>query len=123
TPVASAAQMPTSTAVVRTRLIHVLLFAAALLPKEPLSSQCSTFRPKVNRRAGFRAARAFRWRPARLQSARRATDIRCINRDHPFLQPGTLLRVLPTGAVVGVAWALAWRTNGSIDAGDWLPYA
>jgi O-antigen ligase len=25
--------------------------------------------------------------------------------------------------VVGVAWALAWATNGSIDAGDWLPYA
>jgi len=33
------------------------------------------------------------------------------------------LRVLPTAAVVGVAWALAWATNGSIDAGDWLPYA
>lgn len=25
--------------------------------------------------------------------------------------------------MVGVAWALAWSTNGSIDAGDWLPYA
>jgi len=24
---------------------------------------------------------------------------------------------------VGVAWALAWATNGSIDASDWLPYA
>ncbi len=25
--------------------------------------------------------------------------------------------------MVGIAWALAWRTNGSIDASDWLPYA
>ena len=25
--------------------------------------------------------------------------------------------------VVGVAWALAWSTNGSIDASDWLPYS
>ncbi len=25
--------------------------------------------------------------------------------------------------MVGAAWALAWRTNGSIAASDWLPYA
>jgi O-Antigen ligase len=31
--------------------------------------------------------------------------------------------VLPTAVVVGVAWALAWRTNGSIAGSDWLPYA
>jgi O-antigen ligase len=62
-------------------------------------------------------------RRRRFQSARRSADIRGIDRDHPFLQPATLLRVVPTMAVVGVAWALAWNTNGSIDAGDWLPYA
>jgi hypothetical protein len=32
------------------------------------------------------------------------------------------VRVLPSGAVIGVALALAWTTNGSIDAADWLPY-
>ena len=28
-----------------------------------------------------------------------------------------------TAGVPGSAWALAWSTNGSIDAGEWLPYA
>ena len=65
-----------------------------------------------------------RSRPARrLQSAPNPADIGSIDRDHPFLQPATFLRVIPTMAVVGVAWALAWSTNGSADAGDWLPYA
>ncbi len=59
----------------------------------------------------------------RLESAPNPADIACIDRDHPFLQPATFLRVIPTLAVVGVAWALAWSTNGSVDAGDWLPYA
>jgi len=35
----------------------------------------------------------------------------------------TLVRVAPTAIVVGVAWAAAWRTGGSIESGDWLPYA
>jgi O-antigen ligase len=60
---------------------------------------------------------------SRLQSRPRAADIRDIDREHPFLEPATILRVIPTTAVVGVAWALAWRTGGSIDATDWLGYA
>jgi hypothetical protein len=79
----------------------------ALLPRASCS-QCWRFPVKVNR-------------AARLQPAARAADIRGI--DSPFLQPATLLRVLPTTAAIGVAWALAWFTKGSIDASDWLPYA
>lgn len=33
------------------------------------------------------------------------------------------MRLLPTFAVVAAAWALAWRTRGSIDGADWLGYA
>jgi hypothetical protein len=33
------------------------------------------------------------------------------------------LRQLPTIAVVGFTWVLAWNTEGSITASDWEPYA
>jgi len=36
---------------------------------------------------------------------------------------GQLLRVLPVAIVAADVWLLAWRDYGSIDAGDWLPYA
>ena len=34
-----------------------------------------------------------------------------------------LVRAVPVAALVGVSWALAWDTSGSIRASDWLPYA
>jgi hypothetical protein len=34
-----------------------------------------------------------------------------------------LVRAVPVGALVAVAWVLAWDTSGSIRASDWLPYA
>jgi O-antigen ligase len=109
---------------VRTRLIPPPPVRCGLLPEERLCSQCWCFRTKVKRRGDLRFHEVFAaYRRQRLQSAPRAADTRDIDREHPFLQPGTPLRVLPTVAVVGVAWALAWSTNGSIDAGDWLPYA
>ena len=39
------------------------------------------------------------------------------------LPPGLVLRLVPAAVVAAVAWALAWKTTGSIDAPDWLPYA
>lgn len=69
------------------------------------------------------ARRVSRSEARRFQSTGCEADIPGIDFGHPFLERATLLRVLPTTAVVGVAWALAWGTNGSIDAGDWLPYA
>src|SRR4029077_735863 len=92
---------------------------AVLLPKRPLHLSVRVFGER-SIGASKRVSAANR---ARFQSPARAADIPGIDRTHPFLDPGTLLRVLPTTAVVGVAWALAWATNGSIDAGDWLPYA
>ena len=35
----------------------------------------------------------------------------------------SLVRVLPTAALVAAAWAMAWREHGSIAAADWLAYA
>jgi hypothetical protein len=32
-------------------------------------------------------------------------------------------RLFPVVVMVGIAWALAWQTDGSIAAHDWLPYA
>jgi hypothetical protein len=34
-----------------------------------------------------------------------------------------LVRSLPAALFMAVAWALAWREGGSVDAADWLPYA
>ncbi|HEX3454127.1 MAG TPA: O-antigen ligase family protein [Gaiellaceae bacterium] len=45
------------------------------------------------------------------------------SKNHPFFQPATVLRVLPTTVLVAVAFALAWSTSGSINASDWLSYA
>src|SRR3989440_12979735 len=36
---------------------------------------------------------------------------------------GTAARVLPTAALAGAAWALAWLATGSTASPDWLPYA
>ncbi len=36
---------------------------------------------------------------------------------------GWILRLVPTAALVSATWALAWLTNGSFDATDWLGYA
>jgi len=39
------------------------------------------------------------------------------------LRAESVLRAAPTALLMGVAWALAWREGGSVDASDWLPYA
>lgn len=39
------------------------------------------------------------------------------------MKPATVVRLLPTGSLVAVVWLMAWVESGSIEAGDWLPYA
>ena len=89
-------------AMVRTRLIRPpLVSSAVLLPKEPLRLSVGVFGersigPLIRRPPFGGQAADFSRRPD-------PADICPIDRDHPFLQPATLLRVLPTAAVVAVA--------------------
>jgi hypothetical protein len=60
---------------------------------------------------------------ARVQPETRAGRPSAVASPARSLHVGSWLRLLPTGVLVGCAWALAWDTGGSIDAADWLPYA
>ncbi len=50
-------------------------------------------------------------------------DTHPIERTPTQLAVATSLRALPSAVVAGLVWALAWNTSGSIEEGDWLPYA
>lgn len=42
---------------------------------------------------------------------------------HPQIGLAALLRAVPVACIVGISYALAWDTGGSIRAADWLAYA
>jgi hypothetical protein len=45
------------------------------------------------------------------------------SRSLAILRSDNLVRSLPAALFIAVAWSLAWREGGSVDAADWLPYA